>query len=483
MSGLSDLGVQDDPVRLLPRTARRVPRVARGRRRPLRHRRSRGSPSGAHGRRHVLQPARRARRAGRRGGRRVPSACWPSAGWARAATLQRTDPPVHTRYRKLLNRVFTPGTGPRADAAHRRDRHGLIDRFADQGTCEFVSEFALPMPGILIAEQLGLDQSRVPDVPAVGRRHARAGPADDDRRGGGRGGRGRARGAALPGRRVRAPARRARATTSSRCSSTPTATTRSRSRSTSSRTSCTSSITGGFETTTGGAGHGHVLLVRASRPAPTAPGRSRAHEELHRGDACASTARCRACGGRRRARSDVGGVDDPRGRGGDGALRRRQPRPGGVRRAGPVRHHPGRRPNHVAFGFGNHYCVGAALARQEMLTLVHDPARAPRRHRARRAACPTPAHEPSFFLRPGRRPPAPRASPPRDVRSRARARRSRATVPSSARSPAATSRPRSGTGSRSRSSRPTPPRATQVTVDVRGREVTAIVTKLPFVRR
>ena len=24
--------------------------------------------------------------------------------------------------------------------------------------------------------------------------------------------------------------------------------------------------------------------------------------------------------------------------------------------------------NHVAFGFGNHFCVGAALARQEMLS-------------------------------------------------------------------------------------------------------------------
>ena len=29
-------------------------------------------------------------------------------GWARTPTLQRTDPPVHTRDRKLLNRVFTP---------------------------------------------------------------------------------------------------------------------------------------------------------------------------------------------------------------------------------------------------------------------------------------------------------------------------------------------------------------------------------------
>jgi cytochrome P450 len=80
-------------------------------------------------------------------------------GWARAATLQRTDPPVHTHYRKLLNRVFTIGKvrelTPRIDEIVTE----LIDAFIDRGTCEFVGEFALPMPGRLIAEQLGLDKS------------------------------------------------------------------------------------------------------------------------------------------------------------------------------------------------------------------------------------------------------------------------------------------------------------------------------------
>ena len=52
-------------------------------------------------------------------------------GWARAATLQRTDPPVHTRYRKLLNRVFTAARvrelTPRIDEIV----HELIDGFVD----------------------------------------------------------------------------------------------------------------------------------------------------------------------------------------------------------------------------------------------------------------------------------------------------------------------------------------------------------------
>jgi len=80
-------------------------------------------------------------------------------GWVKARTLQRTDPPVHTHYRKLLGRVFTnrsvQAMTPRIDEI----THELIDQFIDRGECEFVSEFALPLPGIFICEQLGLPAS------------------------------------------------------------------------------------------------------------------------------------------------------------------------------------------------------------------------------------------------------------------------------------------------------------------------------------
>lgn len=80
-------------------------------------------------------------------------------GWVKARTLQRTDPPVHTHYRKLLGRVFTNRTvqdmTPRIDEI----AHELIDAFIDRGECEFVTEFALPLPGVFICEQLGLPAS------------------------------------------------------------------------------------------------------------------------------------------------------------------------------------------------------------------------------------------------------------------------------------------------------------------------------------
>ncbi|MDG2300830.1 MAG: cytochrome P450 [Acidimicrobiales bacterium] len=77
-------------------------------------------------------------------------------GWVKGRTLQRTDPPEHSHYRKILGRVFTnravEGMIPRIDEI----THSLIDQFIDRGQCEFVSEFALPLPGIFICEQLGL---------------------------------------------------------------------------------------------------------------------------------------------------------------------------------------------------------------------------------------------------------------------------------------------------------------------------------------
>ncbi len=82
-------------------------------------------------------------------------------GWVKARTLQRTDPPVHTRYRKLLGRVFT--TRRVSEMTPRIDEltHELIDRFIDRGECEWVGDFALPMPGIFICEQIGLPASEL----------------------------------------------------------------------------------------------------------------------------------------------------------------------------------------------------------------------------------------------------------------------------------------------------------------------------------
>lgn len=82
-------------------------------------------------------------------------------GWGHVQTLQRTDPPEHSRYRKLLDRVFTAKRVKGMVPYVERVSNELVDKFIDQGTCEFISEFAMPMPGTIIAEQLGLARDDV----------------------------------------------------------------------------------------------------------------------------------------------------------------------------------------------------------------------------------------------------------------------------------------------------------------------------------
>lgn len=90
-------------------------------------------------------------------------------GWGHVETLQRTDPPIHTDYRKRLNRAFTPRRvrtmGDHIDeiSAELMDAiiAPLIAAGETSGECEFVDTFAMPLPGIIIAEQLGLDRTEI----------------------------------------------------------------------------------------------------------------------------------------------------------------------------------------------------------------------------------------------------------------------------------------------------------------------------------
>jgi cytochrome P450 len=82
-------------------------------------------------------------------------------GWRPYSTLQSSDPPRHARYRSLVDRLFTADI-VRDLAPHiQKVTRDVMGAFIDKGECEFVSEFALPLPGIIIAEQIGLDRSQI----------------------------------------------------------------------------------------------------------------------------------------------------------------------------------------------------------------------------------------------------------------------------------------------------------------------------------
>jgi cytochrome P450 len=82
-------------------------------------------------------------------------------GWGHVETLQRTDPPVHTGYRRLVATAFLPRRikqmAPHIDEVSAE----LIDSVIETGECEFNIDFAMPLPGIIIAEELGLDRSEI----------------------------------------------------------------------------------------------------------------------------------------------------------------------------------------------------------------------------------------------------------------------------------------------------------------------------------
>ena len=80
-----------------------------------------------------------------------------------SAVLLSADPPAHPRQRALVNRAFTPPAVRRLEPDIERIAAELIDEFADRGTVELMSEFAGPLPMIVIANALGVSLDRIDD--------------------------------------------------------------------------------------------------------------------------------------------------------------------------------------------------------------------------------------------------------------------------------------------------------------------------------
>jgi cytochrome P450 len=81
-------------------------------------------------------------------------------GYPRVSTLVFTDPPIHGRYRELLEPALAAvTTASRVAPAIQRIVDDLIDGFAADGRCEFVSSFASPLPIAVIGQVLGVPKA------------------------------------------------------------------------------------------------------------------------------------------------------------------------------------------------------------------------------------------------------------------------------------------------------------------------------------
>jgi cholest-4-en-3-one 26-monooxygenase len=78
---------------------------------------------------------------------------------ARARMMIELDPPAHTRYRKLVNRGFTPRTVQRLEDFARRTVGEILDRVLEEGRCDLVSDVAGRLPLEMIAELMGVPAS------------------------------------------------------------------------------------------------------------------------------------------------------------------------------------------------------------------------------------------------------------------------------------------------------------------------------------
>ncbi|PFD32505.1 cytochrome P450 [Bacillus cereus] len=66
------------------------------------------------------------------------------------------DPPRHTEFRKMINKVFTPKAIQNLAPNIQEITNQLIDQVAEQGFMEIIRDLASPLPCIVIAELLGV---------------------------------------------------------------------------------------------------------------------------------------------------------------------------------------------------------------------------------------------------------------------------------------------------------------------------------------
>ncbi len=78
-------------------------------------------------------------------------------------TLLGTDPPVHTRLRKIVNRAFTPRRIAALEPRIRALAGELVDGIDSARECDLIRALAVPLPVMVIAEILGIDPRRRSD--------------------------------------------------------------------------------------------------------------------------------------------------------------------------------------------------------------------------------------------------------------------------------------------------------------------------------
>jgi cytochrome P450 len=80
------------------------------------------------------------------------------------AMLINMDPPGHVKYRRLVQRGFTPRMVSELEPRIRAHARRVVDNVARKGSCDFVRDLACELPLILICELMGIPDEDRPQI-------------------------------------------------------------------------------------------------------------------------------------------------------------------------------------------------------------------------------------------------------------------------------------------------------------------------------
>lgn len=83
-------------------------------------------------------------------------------GWRPKDTLFTTDPPAHRRFRSLVGSAFSARRVQRMEPDIRALAAELVDDLVARGTADVVEHLAVPLPMTIIGDQIGVDRADLP---------------------------------------------------------------------------------------------------------------------------------------------------------------------------------------------------------------------------------------------------------------------------------------------------------------------------------
>jgi cytochrome P450 len=77
-------------------------------------------------------------------------------GWVPSPTLAGRDNPNHKEMRSIFDKAFRPSKIKELDSVVENTAYDLIDSFIDDGHCDWVKQFSIPLPLKIIGVQMGI---------------------------------------------------------------------------------------------------------------------------------------------------------------------------------------------------------------------------------------------------------------------------------------------------------------------------------------